>query len=94
LVNLIQAEKSNPQADVFWSSETGRAIALKSADCLAPYQSPNAEGIPAKFKDPEGYWTGFAARARVIIYKDVQLSLEKKLPANVFGRERRCWACR
>lgn len=68
LVNLIQAEKSNPQADVFWSSETGRAIALKAAGCLAPYRSPNAEGIPDPFKDPEGYWTGFSARARVILY--------------------------
>ncbi|MBI2505100.1 MAG: extracellular solute-binding protein [Candidatus Latescibacteria bacterium] len=68
LVNLIQAEKGNPQADVFWSSETGRAIALKQAGCLATYRSPNAEGIPAGFKDPEGYWTGFSARARVILY--------------------------
>lgn len=68
LVNLIQAEKNNPQADVFWSSETGRAIALKDAGCFAPYKSPNAESIPDNFKDPEGYWTGFAARARVIIY--------------------------
>lgn len=68
LVNLIQAEKNNPQADVFWSSETGRAVALKTAGCLAPYKSPSAEGIPDDFKDPEGYWTGFSARARVIIY--------------------------
>jgi iron(III) transport system substrate-binding protein len=68
LVNLIQAEKSNPQADVFWSSETGRAIALKQAGCLAAHSSPNAEGIPTGFKDPEGYWTGFSARARVILY--------------------------
>jgi iron(III) transport system substrate-binding protein len=68
LVNLIQAEKNNPQADVFWSSETGRAIALKATGCLASYKSPNVEGIPARFKDPAGYWTGFAARARVILY--------------------------
>jgi iron(III) transport system substrate-binding protein len=68
LVNLIQQEKSRPQADVFWSSETGRAVALKDAGCLAPYQSPVASDIPAKFKDPEGYWTGFSARARVILY--------------------------
>lgn len=68
LVNLIQAEKGNPQADVFWSSETGRAIALKQAGCLAAYRPPNAEGIPGSFKDPEGYWTGFSARARVILY--------------------------
>jgi iron(III) transport system substrate-binding protein len=68
LVNLIQQEKDRPQADVFWSSETGRAVALKDLDCLAPYQSPAAADIPARYKDPQGYWTGFAARARVIIY--------------------------
>jgi iron(III) transport system substrate-binding protein len=68
LVNLIQQEKDRPQADVFWSSETGRAVALRDLDCLAPYQSPVAADIPARYKDPQGYWTGFAARARVIIY--------------------------
>ena len=68
LVNLIQAEKSRPQADVFWSSETGRAIALKAAGCLAPYHSPSSAGIPARYKDAEGFWTGFSARARVILY--------------------------
>jgi len=68
LVNLIQAEKARPQADVFWSGETGRAIFLKSAGCLAPCKSPVAEGIPRGFKDPQGYWTGFSARARVILY--------------------------
>jgi iron(III) transport system substrate-binding protein len=68
LVNLIQQEKSRPQADVFWSSETGRAIALKSAGCLAPYLSPSAVGIPEKYRDVDGYWTGFSARARVILY--------------------------
>jgi len=67
-VNLIQAEKNRPQADVFWSGETGRAIFLKGAGCLAPYRSPVAEGIPAGFRDAEGYWTGFSARARVILY--------------------------
>jgi iron(III) transport system substrate-binding protein len=68
LVNLIQQEKARPQADVFWSSETGRPIVLRAAGCLAAYQSPSAEGIPDQYRDPEGYWTGFSARARVILY--------------------------
>jgi iron(III) transport system substrate-binding protein len=29
--------------------------------------SPNAAGIPQEFRDPEGHWTGFAARARVVV---------------------------
>ena len=33
------------------------------------YVSPNAAGIPETFRDPGGYWTGFAARARVLIVR-------------------------
>jgi iron(III) transport system substrate-binding protein len=40
---------------------------LRQQGIAAPYTSPNAEGIFASFKDPDGYWTGFAARARVLI---------------------------
>jgi iron(III) transport system substrate-binding protein len=40
---------------------------LRQRGIAAPYVSPNAEGISASFKDPNGYWTGFAARARVLI---------------------------
>lgn len=68
LANRLLAEKNNPQADVFWSNEPVRTLILKNRKVLAPYQSPNAEGIPPVFKDPEGYWTGFSARSRVIVY--------------------------
>lgn len=68
LANKLLAEKSRPQADVFWSNEPVRTLVLKSRGVLAPYQSPNAAAIPATFKDPEGYWTGFSARLRVIVY--------------------------
>src|SRR5262245_58525767 len=63
LANRLLAEKNNPQADVFWSNEPVRTLVLESRGALTPYKSPNAEGIPATFKDPEGYWTGFSARA-------------------------------
>jgi iron(III) transport system substrate-binding protein len=68
LANKLLAEKNNPQADVFWSNEPVRTLVLKSRGVLAPYKSPNADGIPPTFKDPEGYWTGFSARIRVIVY--------------------------
>jgi iron(III) transport system substrate-binding protein len=68
LANRLLAEKHRPQADVFWSNEPVRTLVLKSRGVLAPYQSPNAEGIPTAFKDPAGYWTGFSARIRVIVY--------------------------
>ncbi len=67
VMNRLLAEKRNPQADVYWANEPIRAQILKDKGIAAPYLSKNAKGIPATFKDPEGYWTGFSARARVLI---------------------------
>lgn len=68
LLNRLMAEKDRPQADVFWSGDPVRAVILKSRGVSAPYLSPQAEGLPAQFSDSEGHWTGFSARARVLIY--------------------------
>ncbi|WP_411845735.1 extracellular solute-binding protein [Roseibacillus persicicus] len=68
LVNRLIAEKNRPKADVFWNSEILRTLILKEKGLLTPYTSPNAAAIPDTFKDSAGYWTGFAARARVIFY--------------------------
>jgi iron(III) transport system substrate-binding protein len=68
LANRLLAEEARPQADVFWSNEPVRTLVLKSRNVLAPYRSPSAEGIPLVLRDPEGYWTGFSARMRVIAY--------------------------
>ena len=67
VMNRLLAEKNNPQADVYWANEPIRAEVLKQQGIAAAYKSPSAEGIPAHFKDPQGYWTGFSARARVLI---------------------------
>jgi len=74
-MNRLIAEKSNPRADVYWANEPIRAEVLKQKGITAPYISPNAREIPAIFKDPEGYWTGFSARARVLI---VNKTLQEK----------------
>ncbi len=66
-MNRLIAEKNNPQADVYWANEPIRAEVLKQKGISAPYISPNAKDIPAVFKDPQGFWTGFSARARVLI---------------------------
>lgn len=68
LVNRLIAEKKNPQADVFWNSEVLRTLVLKNKGILAPYESPQSAEVPQDMKDPDHYWTGFAARARVIFY--------------------------
>lgn len=68
LVNRLLAERSRPRADVFWNNEVVQTIRLKQAGVLEPYDSPARAAIPDRFKDAEGYWTGLAARGRVLIY--------------------------
>jgi len=83
LANKLLAEKNRPQADVFWSNEPVRTLVLKRNQVLAAYKSPNAQGIPATFKDPEGYWTGFSARSRVIVY-NTNLVKAEEAPKSIF----------
>jgi iron(III) transport system substrate-binding protein len=70
VMNRLISEKNNPQADVYWANEPIRAEVLKQLKIAAPYLSPNAQDIPDGFKDPDGYWTGFSARARVLIVNE------------------------
>ncbi len=67
VMNRLIAEKNNPQADVYWANEPIRAEVLKQKGISASYVSENAKQIPSVFKDPDGYWIGFSARARVFI---------------------------
>jgi len=83
VVNRLIAEKENPQCDVFWSGDPVRTIMLKNKGITAPYRSPEAEGIPAVFKDKEFHWTGFSARARVLIYNKTLLD-EAEVPQSIF----------
>ena len=83
LANRLLAEKARPQADVFWSNEPVRTLVLKSRDILASYKSPSAQGIPSALVDPEGHWTGFSARMRVIAYNTTLVKAEEA-PHSVF----------
>lgn len=67
LVRRIEAERTHPQADVFWSSEVFQTVQLARSGLLVVYR-PAAEGIPDEFKDPDGRWIAFGLRARVLAY--------------------------
>jgi iron(III) transport system substrate-binding protein len=82
LLNRLIAEKARPRADVFWSGDPMRAAVLKRQGVSAPYRSPAAAGLPPRFSDPQGHWTGFSARARVLIYNRGMVS-EAEAPASV-----------
>lgn len=83
LVNRLIAEKGRPKCDVFWNNEIVRTIVLKEKEVLIPYVSPSAEDIPSQFRDKDDYWTGFAARARVLIYNTKMLK-ETDVPKSIF----------
>jgi len=67
LVARLREESTNPRCDVFWNNEVAHTAALAADGLLERYDSPSAAEIPAQFRDPERRWTGFAARARILI---------------------------
>jgi iron(III) transport system substrate-binding protein len=67
VLNRIIAEAQSPRADVFWSGDPVRPFLLVKRGLVEPYVSASAASIPAAFKAPDGTWTGFAARARVLL---------------------------
>lgn len=90
LANRLLAEASRPRADVFWSNEPIRTLVLKSRNVLASYRSPSAAGIPLALVDPDGHWTGFSARIRVIAF-NTQLVKADEAPRSVFDLTNPKW---
>jgi iron(III) transport system substrate-binding protein len=90
LANRLLAEQGRPRADVFWSNEPVRTLVLKSKGVLASYRSPSAEGIPPVLIDPDGFWTGFSARIRVIAY-NTKLVKPDEAPQSVFDLADQKW---
>lgn len=66
LAERLRAERRLPRADVFWSSEVLQMLRLQQEGLLEPYQPSAAAAIPAHYRSPDGDWTGFAARFRVL----------------------------
>lgn len=82
VLNRLTAEADNPQADVFWSGDPVRPFLLVDRGLVEPYASPAAAAIPAQFKADDGTWTGFAARARVLLVNRQRLG-ERRAPTSV-----------
>src|SRR3989338_6031405 len=83
LVNRLVAEKDNPQADVFWSGDPARPALLEFKGIITPYFSSTAADIPKSYKDEDGHWTGFSARARILLYNTNLVSMDEK-PLSIF----------
>lgn len=82
LLNRLMAEKARPQADVFWSGDPVRAAILKQKGISTPYNSSATKGLPQIYSDSEGNWTGFSARARVLLVNKSAFPKDEK-PSSV-----------
>lgn len=90
LVNRLIAEKDNPQADVFWSGDPVRPALLEIKGITTPYVSGVAADIPKIYKDDDGHWTGFSARARIILYNSSLVSMDER-PLSIFDLAKPKW---
>lgn len=57
-INRIRAEKNSPQASILYGIGLPSMLTLKADGLLQPYNSPEEAAIPARYKDPDGWWTG------------------------------------
>ncbi|MBT4867018.1 MAG: solute-binding protein [Planctomycetaceae bacterium] len=67
LTNLLISEQKHPRCDVFWNNQVLGTAELGRQGILQAYKGVGYRRIPEAYKDPDGYWTGFAARLRVYI---------------------------
>ena len=65
----LAAEGRNSPADVFLTVDAGNLHRAREAGLLRPVRSAVLkEAVPARWRDPDGYWFGFSLRARVLVY--------------------------
>ncbi|MBN1333038.1 MAG: ABC transporter substrate-binding protein [Synergistales bacterium] len=58
-MSRIEAEKNNPQADLWFGAPNENHIVAKERGLTQPYISPSADDLADNFTDPEGYWNAF-----------------------------------
>lgn len=56
----LQAEKDNPQFDIWWGGPIDSFVAAKEAGILEAYDSPNYKNLIDQnlYKDPDNFWAG------------------------------------
>lgn len=83
LANALIEEKSNPQADVFVTTEMFTVQSLAQEGIFQAYTPVGADQLPAEFLGPDNLWTGLTRRARVIMY-NADLVSQDELPTSIF----------
>jgi iron(III) transport system substrate-binding protein len=69
LLERLKSEGVNSPADVLITTDVAHLHKARVAGVLQPVNSAEIErNIPARFRDPQGYWFGLSARARVLFH--------------------------
>jgi len=81
LQTRIMAEKASPKADIFVGGDRAFHDVLGKQGLLEQYVSPNAAAVPADFKDPNGFWTGWYVGIFAFVHNTTRISEVSKKPA-------------
>lgn len=69
LLERLRAEGMNSPADLLLTADVGRLVRAQEMGLLQAVDSDRLDAaVPARFRDPEGYWYGLSVRARVPFY--------------------------
>ncbi|MBI5119695.1 MAG: Fe(3+) ABC transporter substrate-binding protein [Rhodospirillales bacterium] len=69
LLERLKNEGANSPADLFITTDVAHLHKARVAGVLQPAASDIlTRNIPSHYRDPQGYWFGLSARARVIFY--------------------------
>lgn len=69
LLQRLESEGQNSEADIFVTTDAGRLHRAKTAGVLQSVESQSLTSkLPAQMRDPDGYWYGISQRARPIMY--------------------------
>ncbi len=74
LQTRIIAEKDSPKGDIFIGGDRSFHDVLGKQGLLEKYVSPNAAKIPADYKDPNGFWTGWYVGIFAFVHNTTRLS--------------------
>jgi iron(III) transport system substrate-binding protein len=83
IANALLEERSNPQADVFISTELFTIQALTAADLFQGYRPEIVAALPPDAIGPGSSWIGLTQRVRAIMY-NTDLVDQDEIPTSIF----------
>lgn len=83
LAERVEAEKSNPQADVMYGGASNLFMDLKGKDVFASFEPEWANQLDPMFKDAENYWFG-TIQTPVALFYNTEMIQAEDLPNDWF----------